>query len=82
MYRKYYVNGGNLHEIAEGRLLNLNDGAPAKVLLPFLCTAPLQYVPKILFTPAAIDGLATNKTKNVLHNETAGHFKPYWRWPN
>ena len=34
----------------------------------FSCTAPLQYVPKILFTQTTI--LTTNKTKNVLHNET------------
>ena len=37
--------------------------------IPFLCTAPLQYVPKIVFTQAAIDCLTTNKTKNALHSE-------------
>ena len=42
---------------------------PAKILSPFLCTAPLQYVPKIIFTPATIDCLATNKTNNALHKE-------------
>ena len=43
---------------------------PAKILSPFLSTGPLQYVPKILFTPATIDCLTTNKTKNALHKET------------
>ena len=43
---------------------------PAKIVSPFLCTAPLLYVPKIQFTQATIDCLTTNKTKNVLHNET------------
>ena len=43
---------------------------PAKILSPFPCTAPLQYVPKILFTQATTDRLTTNKTKNALHNET------------
>ena len=42
---------------------------PAKIVSPFLPTAPLQYVPKILFTQATIDCLANNKTKNALHNE-------------
>ena len=46
------------------------DTIPAKILSPFLCTAPLQYVPKIPFTQATIDCLAANKTKNVLHKET------------
>ena len=44
--------------------------APAKILLSFLPEAPLQYIPKILFTQATIDGLANNKTMNALHNET------------
>ena len=39
---------------------------PAEILLPFLCTAPLQYVPQILFTQATIDCFANDKTKNVL----------------
>ena len=43
---------------------------PAKILTPFLPIAPLQYVPKILFTHATIDCLTTNKTKNALHKET------------
>ena len=42
---------------------------PAKILSPFLSTAPLQYVLKILFTQATIDSLTTNKTKNALHKE-------------
>ena len=42
---------------------------PAKILLPFLCTAPLQYVPKMLFTRPTIDYLVSNKTKNPFHNE-------------
>ena len=48
-----------------------SEMAPAKILLAFLCTAPLQYVPKILFTQAIIDCLTTNETKNALHKETA-----------
>ena len=43
---------------------------PAKILLPFLPTAPLQYVPKIRFTQTTIDCLTANKTKNVLFKET------------
>ena len=43
---------------------------PAKISSPFLPTAPLQYVTKIQFTQATIDCLTTNKTKNVLFNET------------
>ena len=43
---------------------------PAQILSPFLPTAPLQYVPKIQFTQATIDCLATNEIKNALHNET------------
>ena len=43
---------------------------PAKILFPSLCTAPLQYVPKILFIPATIDCLTTNKIKKAHHNET------------
>ena len=42
--------------------------SPAKILWPFLSTAPLQYVPKILFTQAIIDCLTINKTKNA-HND-------------
>ena len=42
---------------------------PAKILSPFLSTAPLQYVPKMWFTQATINCLTTNKTKNALHNE-------------
>ena len=41
-----------------------------KILSPFLSTAPLQYVPKILFTQATIDCLTNNKTKTALHKET------------
>ena len=44
---------------------------PAKILSPFLSTAPLKYVSKILFTPATIDRLTNDKTKNALHKETA-----------
>ena len=36
---------------------------PAKIVLPFLCAAPL------LFTQAIIDCLTINKTENALHNE-------------
>ena len=43
---------------------------PAKILSPFLLTAPLHYAPKIQFTPDTSDCLTTNKTKNVLLNET------------
>ena len=43
---------------------------PAKILSPFLPTAPLQYVPKMKFTQATVDCLAKNKTKNGLHKET------------
>ena len=43
---------------------------PAKIVSPFLPTAPLQNVPKILFTQATIDCLTTNITKNALHKET------------
>ena len=43
---------------------------PAKMLSPFLSTAPLQYVPKIRFTQATIDCLTTNETKNVFHKKT------------
>ena len=35
---------------------------PTKNLSPFLCTSPLQYVPKIQFTQATIDRLTKNKT--------------------
>ena len=42
---------------------------PPKFYRPFLCTAPLQYIPKILFTQATIDCVINNKTKNALHNE-------------
>ena len=42
---------------------------PAKILSPFLSTAPLQYAPKILFTRATIYCLINNKTKKALHNE-------------
>ena len=43
---------------------------PRQILSLFLSTVPLQYVPKIQFTQATIDCLTTNKTKNVLLNET------------
>ena len=39
-------------------------------VLPFSCTAPLKYIPKVIFTQATTDCLTTNKTKNALHNET------------
>ena len=45
-------------------------GKPARMSLPFLSTALLQYVPKIQFTPATIDCLINNKTKNALNNMT------------
>ena len=40
---------------------SIYPSVPVKILMPFLCTAPLQYVPKILFTRATIDCLITNK---------------------
>ena len=40
------------------------------MLSPFLPTARLQHVSKILFTPATIDCLTTNLTKNAFHKET------------
>ena len=43
---------------------------PANIVSPFLPAAPLQYVPRIRFTQATIDCLATDKTTNALHNET------------
>ena len=52
---------------------NATKSCPAgsvKMLWPFLCTAPLQYVPKILFAQATIGCLTNNKTKNALHKET------------
>ena len=42
---------------------------PAKMLSPFLATAPLQYVPEIQSTQAIIDCLKTNKTKNGFNSE-------------
>ena len=39
--------------------------------IALFATAFLQYVPKILFTPATIDSLTNDKTKNALHNKTA-----------
>ena len=45
------------------------DCLPAKILSPFLSTASLQYVPKILLTQATIECLTNNKTKIALHNE-------------
>ena len=36
----------------------------------FLSTAPLQYVPRIVFTQATIGCLINNKTENALHSET------------
>ena len=43
---------------------------PAKIVSPFLCTAPSQYIPKILLTQATINCLTNNKTKNPLHVKT------------
>ena len=43
---------------------------PGKILSPFSCTAPLQYVSKIRFTQAIIDCLTNNKTKNIHNDET------------
>ena len=56
-------------------LVHLSDleplsNLPDKLLSPFLCTAPLPYVPQILFTPATIDCLINNKTKIALQIET------------
>ena len=48
----------------------MNGDEPGKIVSPFLLIAPLQYVPKILFTQAPIDRLTTNITKNALPNET------------
>ena len=42
---------------------------PVRISSPFLSTAPLQYVPKILFTQATIDCIINNKSKNALHNK-------------
>ena len=47
-----------------------NVQRPARFFLPFLPTAPLQYVPKIQLTQATIDYLTNNETKNVLHNDS------------
>ena len=46
-----------------------HNKTPAKIVLPFLCTAPLQCAPKILFTQTTIDCLIIGKTKNALHKE-------------
>ena len=37
---------------------------PAKISSPFLCTAPLVFIPKIQLTRAEIDCLINDKTKN------------------
>ena len=60
----------NVEEEAVVYLSILVKVVPAKILSPFLCTAPCQYVPKILFTQATIDCLTDNKSKNTLHKET------------
>ena len=54
-----WTDFGHFYEIITG-----------KIVSPFLSTAPLQYVPKILFTQATIERLTTNKTKNALNKET------------
>ena len=51
-------------------LLGVYVVVPAEMFSPFLSTAPLQYVPKMLFTQATIDCLINKKTKNALHKET------------
>ena len=57
----------NKHNVENSYISSKKVPTPAKILSPFLTTAPLQYVPKILFTQAT-----TDKTKNALH-------KTYWR---
>ena len=42
---------------------------PTKIVSPFLSTAPLQYVPKMLLTQVTIECFINNKTKNALHND-------------
>ena len=48
-----------------GRLANLDLDLerPGKISSQFLCTEPLQHVPKTLFTQATIDCLTYDKTK-------------------
>ena len=58
------------HHVCVNAHINQSWQDPAKILSPFLHTAPLQYAPKIRFTQATIDCLTTNKTKNALHKET------------
>ena len=43
---------------------------PEKFYRPFLYTALLQYVPKILFTQVTFDCLPTKKTENVHDDKT------------
>ena len=43
---------------------------PSKIVSPFLCTAPLRYVPKILLTQDTFDCLPTDKTKNAHGDKT------------
>ena len=43
---------------------------PVKYIMTFLCTVPLQYVSKRLFTLSTIDCLTTNKHNNGCHDET------------
>ena len=52
-----------VHAIKSVRIL------PAKILSPFLSTAPIHDAPKMLITQATIDCLINNKTKNALQNE-------------
>ena len=47
----------------------MDNPGHAKILLPLLCTAPLQYIPKKIFTQASIDCLTATKIKNILLNE-------------
>ena len=58
---------GTKHHNIVSRTCEEAQSLPVQISSPFLCTASLQYVPKILFT---IECLITNKTKKALHNET------------
>ena len=67
---------GYAHEVRRGsgvgsiQLHDAGDNEYAKILSSILYTAPIQYVPKILFTQATIDCPANNNSKNILDNKS------------
>ena len=63
----------NIEQKLALKQLTENRKIPGKIFSPFLCTAPLQYVPKILFTQVSVQFSSVNTLLLSMKNSPTEH---------